>query len=635
MAKSQISLGQLPLEDLEAYLQIISGFTKTSDKAVDTKQVAGIDSSKIAIAALDTDGNLVIDRNTINNALNLGGKSADKYLLKDDSESLLGDTYAVSTIVSSELKAIRDEVYQMKSELAKAGLLKQTPVYNGFYDAFKNGEIKYNNNSITTISSIERNGSSISAVVVEDSSDIQKEQYISFKTSTGMQTAKVVEKAGTKLSISPQVSGELITDKNIYKICGMYNRGRFVFGEKSTTISSNDVYKVVIKDGDERKEIKTLNYDVKGFASKCCNMYSIDGYLSKIQVSLGSIGNPGNIKIILYEIVNEDTMELEEIGVTNSISNSEVTSSLNNVTFSFNEAIRVYRDKDYLVFLKAEGVDDDNRWRIGGYKDPCTDACLSCSGDTYDYIGTQFSANSDNSDIYIAFYISEITDNDVTYYQRGVYTCNGEVPDGFTRIRVELKINKEGIFEVASNNTKVCNENNILELSTNNAYEGYTLFSKGQSLVIGDCVATVGNTVSSNIRFSLANDTYTPAGAEVYRNGYKVMATVKNKVYDLSNQDNPVSYKDTKTVELPLVAVMKGKEPGREDTSSDRLIFEAEVGTNNNQSINVLDMFDMFEVQVYWSNDSSNINNESLAGMIYDLSISTDKAYNKTLAKEV
>ena len=36
MAKSQISLGQLPMADIDAYLQIVSGYTKIADKSVDT-----------------------------------------------------------------------------------------------------------------------------------------------------------------------------------------------------------------------------------------------------------------------------------------------------------------------------------------------------------------------------------------------------------------------------------------------------------------------------------------------------------------------------------------------------------------------------------------------------------------------
>lgn len=80
---------------------------------------------------------------------------------------------------------------------------------------------------------------------------------------------------------------------------------------------------------------------------------------------------------------------------------------------------------------------------------------------------------------------------------------------------------------------------------------------------------------------------------------------------------------------------MKGKEPGKEAYSSDRLIFEAEVGLNDDAEINVLDQYNTLEIQIYWDNNSvpvSTLNsNPDLAGKILDLSISTDRSYNKKM----
>ena len=218
--------------------------------------------------------------------------------------------------------------------------------------------------------------------------------------------------------------------------------------------------------------------------------------------------------------------------------------------------------------------------------------------------------------------------------QRGLYTCNIEVPDKFTRVRAELRINREGLFTCADNNTLVYNENNPLQLD-GNEYSYATLFTTGQQIVGGTSIAKVGSTVNSNNRFSLAENTYVPYNADVYRVGYKVNAILRNKKIDLTNTSNPISYDDAKIIELPLVAVMKGKEPGKETYSSDRLIFEAEVGLNDDAEINVLDQYNTLEIQIYWDNNSvpvSTLNsNPDLAGKILDLSISTDKSYNKKM----
>ena len=105
-SKSTISLAMLPVEDIATYLEIVKGFSIRGEKAVDTDKVAGIDANLIA-KAIDAE-----HRDTVNNALNLGGIAANKYLTLEGSEALLNDTYKVSATLSGELKEMRDELYQ-------------------------------------------------------------------------------------------------------------------------------------------------------------------------------------------------------------------------------------------------------------------------------------------------------------------------------------------------------------------------------------------------------------------------------------------------------------------------------------------------------------------------------------------
>ena len=127
-SKSTVSLAMLPVEDIATYLDVVEGFSRKAEKATDTDKVAGISAELIAKAATNADGTLVKDRETVQNALQLGGISASDYLTTEGSESLLNDTYKVSTTLSDELKEVRDELYQLKAELAKQGYIKQNHV---------------------------------------------------------------------------------------------------------------------------------------------------------------------------------------------------------------------------------------------------------------------------------------------------------------------------------------------------------------------------------------------------------------------------------------------------------------------------------------------------------------------------
>src|SRR5699024_8355467 len=122
-----------------------------------------------------------------------------------------------------------------------------------------------------------------------------------------------------------------------------------------------------------------------------------------------------------------------------------------------------------------------------------------------------------------------------------------------------------------------------------------------------------------------------PAGAPVYRIGYKVQAKACVKSLDISNAKNPIKTENITLVELPLVAIIPGKEAGKEEISSDRLIFEADIKAN--ETGYVLEQFNEIETQIYWENQGATTvdlnNSPELAGKILDITVSTDNTYNK------
>ena len=622
-SKSLISLANIPVEDIFTYLTIVKGVSVRAENAADTDKVCGIDSDKIAMAAVNNEGDLIEDRNTVQNALNLGGKAADQYLLKDDSTTLLGDTYAVSTTLSNEIKEIRDEVYQLKSQLAKQGYIMQSKVYDGFYDAFRDGEIRYDDTLITQLSS-ELRGSSSNAYVINADS-ISEGDYLGFKLTDGtMQSAQVQYKQNGALVLRNTLGVSVPAGANVYRYAGSYNNGEFIFGKNYGRITSVSTEKVVVKDGKDRNAIQVLGEDTKGFATKLSSYYCTYGsIIRKVEFSLAVKGNPGSIKASIWKVnfnSFSEAVDYECLGSSDSVYPSNCSGTLSNVVFNFAQPIRISEGATYLIALYCGGADAENTWKIGGYTDDTYESLTNMwyTDDTYYFDGERFPyVIPGATDAYLALHISQEMTVNIQYEDNGVYACKEEMQCGFTRVRVELRVNREGIYQTTNNGLSVVGGNKITIAGDKAANP----FAKGDFVVIGNSFSKISK--DSSVTGIFCEDSmYTPEGADVYRVGYKVQVKCKKKTSEI-----PLMYGDETIVELPLVAVIPGKEPGKENNSSDRLIFEAEIKNNEEER---LEMYHQLELQIAWDSPITTINeNPQFAGKILDLSVSTDKSFKK------
>ena len=618
-SKSTISLAMIPVEDIATYLEIVKGFSIKGEKAVDTDKVAGIDAELIA-RAIDAE-----HRDTVNNSLNLGGIPANKYLTLENSEALLNDTYKVSTTLSSELKEMRDELYQLKAELAKQGYIKQNHVYDGFYDAFRNEEIRYINDEITTVVGEHRASDNI--IIVGNADDIAPGEYISLTDANkDMHAYKVVDVVGNQLQLDKTLGVTIPSKSFVKKYAGSYHNGEFVFGRDSGSYTSTEMIKAIIKDGKSRVVIKTLGEESKGFATKLSYYASTyETFIREITMSLAYTGNPGSIRASIWELINEDNKErptCEKLGESNNIYTSSCSNSLTEVKFKFDTPIEILPGHTYLVALYCGGTDDNNTWKIGGYVDEYDVAAGSLwyTDDTYDFNNEVFKLIPGSTDAFLALGISKQIKADIIYNNSGLYSCHEEISGGFTRARVELKVSREGMFYVASGSTLSTIAGSTLQMSGGELVNPF--FNKDQ-VVVGNMISSIdGDCTNKTIKF--LDDVYTPAGEDIYRVGYKVVAKCKKKVSDV-----PLTYSEPVVVELPLVAVMRGKETGKENISTDRLIFESEIKQGQERA---LEIYDDIEIQVFWYSglqaDNLNTNNQ-FAGKILDISVATDKSYNK------
>lgn len=623
MARSYVSMAMLPMEDMEQYLERISGFRKKDDIVEDTKRVGKIESERIAISVNG-------DRETVKNSTMLGGVEAGDYITKNDSATLLADTHNVSILASNEIKSLRDELYQMKNELLKQGYIKNSDVYNGLVDPFRNGEIRYNNSEITKIA-IADGRSSISDITVQDSTDLAIGQYIVIKNLEVKNVVKIKDIQSNRIFIEPSITGPLDETCSIFKTLGIYNKGEFVIGEHKGSVISPVEKQMIIKDGKSRKKIREFGSSNSGFATTMITPISMAGVIRSIKASLAVIGNPGSIKAVVRN------SEFEVICESISLSSSMATLSLRELEFKFDDRKDMSELKsgsEYIVELITSYADENNKWLLGGFDEPCLEGIHL---DSYDIIDGEHFKSEDYNDMFLAITTSEIETDKLKYYKDGIYTSTVKMSElcQASRVRVELKVNREGRFKVVNNPSTLLPgplSNIELENTDGKSYGSIGIFTTGTNIAVGNQITKVGENRINNNSFTLNTTTYAPSNSDVYRIGYKVIATAKKTVVDSSNPSSPIKTIRTKTVELPLVGIITGKESYKESISSDRLIFESELMIDGESGYRLLD-FNEIEVQVMWSSngvmEAELQAYPELAGKILDLTVSTDRAYNK------
>ena len=116
---------------------VMPAYYNEMQKADDTDLVGGIKAENIAIAI--GEGN----RTTIDNSLHLNGKSDDDFMSAVEGAHLTDRTNAAIQYYGDDITEIRDELYQLKHELEKQGIVRNTNQHFGYNDIFRNGYKPY------------------------------------------------------------------------------------------------------------------------------------------------------------------------------------------------------------------------------------------------------------------------------------------------------------------------------------------------------------------------------------------------------------------------------------------------------------------------------------------------------------
>lgn len=663
---TKLSVSLLPVEDIQELMRYQYDFITKADKATDTLNVSGTPGENIAIAVSPA------ERNTVQNALQLGGVDAEGYMTVAKGGDLTQGYDNVKKIYAKEVRDLRDELYQLKAELGKRGLVTNFNHYGGFSDVFQNGDIVYENMPITTImkDSTAKNEIAVDEIVYS-SLDVGDYIVIEQEDTGRSHVAVILEKEadGETIRFDPQTLHDIKANHTkIYSSLGMYENGSYTFSKVSKQLPTAKTMYSVLND-DTNRHRKNLTAPNTGFAYTFRipdSMFAVNGeskttgYLVGLQAKVTKVGTPGPLTAYVIDekdiksFKNPRQAEADGILVAKSapvIPERATEEAIVNFNFFDGDTYPILNNRDFLdektrfcMIIEATGaIDASNYYRVMflQHKNSTTGELgdLQLNNVLHNYTRQEntslegaiiTSADINTADLYYGVETRGVINNGMVSFREGVYTAKIDLPgtQDASRARLTLRVNREGLYETDNAPGESIRDGNRLMIKKNKDkaahYDMHELGGIGAKnnedfVVIGSEIRKLVGQSAEAIQ--LKNGMYLEkTGVPVYRVGYKVYLKAIQKEYNTSLH----KYEEKKRVkiELPLSTVMPDR-VRKSENISDRLIFENEFPN--------LEKFNEFELQVYWRTeysaqfDSDNYKND-FRGRIHDLSLSFDRA---------
>jgi hypothetical protein len=630
------------------------------------------------------------DQTTVENSLQLGGVDADKYMTASDGTKILGVADTMSVIFSDEVQNLRDEVYQLKSQLCKNGYVDELTVYEGFQDAFKQNNVKYE----SKICSIASSSLSLTDVLYLD--DLSKlrdfeegKHFVIVKTDTKETAFATVVSCDTAGKVEFYPSSSLLYNKDfveLHKTSGEYLRDSFSFSSVVSGVDLSAKEKYHMQSDDTMTTPRQINASNTGYGvyfkvPDSCTTNN-RAALTNFTITTKAIGTPGNLLChILTEdsIFNTGTFNPKFTSIEDAkskgyfIATSQPILAENAVNESqlsfnfFNQSTNTYPEitnTKYLFIIECVNADVNNYWNVRfSYYQNAANVIedLEKYNSSFDYHKVTLTGSNptersitiiddiDKYDMLFTLTTRDIIDQTEYGNKEGLYTAKIVLPRpiDISRARLTTRIAREGCWYVNSYDSTYTKF--TLSKEDDNAYSSTDLrFDTGDIIVIGNQSSTVVKSTSNSIE--IATPIYIDSRIEklftknnssvkipVYRMNYDV--SLKPYFVDWTNFDMTkkefVSTPVTATpIELSLTSIIPSGDNKLGSRVSDRLLFEGNFGNDSN---GIAKLANEFELQIKWNskfefdeiNQSSNVHNgfNELIGRIHNLSLTFDKNY--------
>ena len=681
------SLSQLPIEDIAAELKSDKDnrrFMTKEDNAKDVDNVAGYASNRVAIAVSPD------DRQTVANAQKLNGKLASEYLSSEEGKRILGISNIMSNIYSNEIRNSREEFLESKANLVKTGLVEDSNCYEGFYDAFKRGNIKYDGYICGIAKAIVGNSDEL---FINDTAKLdyftKGKKFIIKRIDTNQEVTVTSDSvtASGKVKFYPTVNIlDSIDAIQILKSNGEYTKSSYSFSSTQKDISNPLKERYCMQSDDTRTAYKIINQSNTGYGAYFKVSNNAAGALTKFSVRAEVEGTPGSLicHVLKKEAVTDPNgnfkisfKNIEEaktkgywLATSQPVPASDAQKE-SDIYFNFFDVTKNNYPKvegtQYIFIIECLAATETDYWKIRfsyyengnaevedleKYNNSFAYQKLSDDNDTDKCLTTIDEINK--YDILFTLVTRELIDEDEMGKQEGLYSAHIVLPNpiNINSMRLSTRINREGMFYAST----IDETNTIFTLEKENvsSYQpNDSRFKEDDIVIIANQFAKIKRCTSNQIEIKSPihidnrilkfysrrvfnadmKDYETQIRIPIYRMNYRVF--IQPSLIDWSKWDAVNGQYETKAlsespVELPLTGVFADGYKTN-NRISDKLVFENSFARHNDDLVLAND----FELQIYWKSPYTyeEINSfkkndlKELIGRIYDIILTFDKKY--------
>lgn len=629
------SIGMMPMEDIENVLEE-EGFIKdlkaadiekvTATKSIKNDAIVTVpginDPSRIAICASGA-ANGTIDRETVKNALNLGGKPASKYLSDTDKEYYDSINQNIIKSYAGEVQLLRDELYHLKDILIKSGHIESTDVAKGYIDSFKGINKKYSTGTAII------NSATDTGIKVSNYSLFNEGDWVIVQTNPNNEETVIDDtiksKSSTELVLENNIQNISYNNSIITKCIGGYKNGTFSFSKVTKDAVGNKERYTSLNDDVTLKE-SMITKPNTGFATTIRIPNRHSGFLTKFIAQGKTVGNPGILVCYVLKLTHQQIENLsatkdlteyinQELYIAKSLPVSTYEKESHEIVFNFENSDinskylypEVEGGKEYAFIIECYNADEDNYWNLEFGNNNSKD--LQTNNFSYKFTRSLTStigekelvSFDDNRDLFYTVVTRSKEDELEIPYKYGLYTTNTDIrlsePIKANRIRVTLEINKEGNLITTTTGLIKANRDYIYFNNVDGTSYGQLIMNIGDTAVIGDNIVKITAATSNSVMID--KSIYIDKPMPIYRAAYDVK--IKAKFV----QPDTETYKDKVMQQKTYVLVLKSvilNNRNNLSPISDRLVYEIDEADD-------LKYFNRAELQVKWH---SNLTTEIL-----------------------